>query len=89
MLIVVVWNGVYKSIVNVVVRVFLVNENRLFFENLKYNVKVFEVLKVGNLVIKVLVLDFDYGINGEFNFIVIVGNKIYFIIDDEGVVRIW
>ena len=80
-------NGAHKSIVNVVVRVFPVNENRPFFENLKYNVKVSEALKVGNSVTKVLALDFDYGTNGELNFTVIAGNKTYFTIDDEGVVR--
>ncbi|XP_068695423.1 cadherin EGF LAG seven-pass G-type receptor 3-like isoform X1 [Montipora foliosa] len=80
-------NGAHKSIVNVVVRVLPVNENRPFFQNLKYNVKVSEALKVGNSVTKVLALDFDYGTNGELNFTIIAGNKTYFTIDDEGVVR--
>lgn len=46
-------------------------------------------MKVGNLVIKVLVKDFDYGMNGELNFFIIVGNMLYFSIDNIGVVKIW
>lgn len=89
MFIVVVRNGVYKIIIIVKVYVLGVNEYRFFFEILEYKVKVLEVLKVGNLVIKVLVRDYDYGKNGEFNFIIIVGNVFYFSIDKEGVVKIW
>lgn len=88
MFIVVVRNGVYKIIIIVKVYVLGVNEYRFFFEILEYKVKVLEVLKVGNLVIKVLVIDYDYGKNGEFNFIIIVGNVFYFSIDKEGVVKI-
>ncbi|XP_044177360.1 cadherin EGF LAG seven-pass G-type receptor 3-like isoform X5 [Acropora millepora] len=80
-------NGAYKNIVNVVVRVIPVNENRPFFENLKYNVKVSEALKVGNSVTKVLARDFDYGTNGALNFTIIAGNMTYFKIDEQGVVR--
>lgn len=78
----------YKIIIIVKVYVLGVNEYRFFFEILEYKVKVLEVLKVGNLVIKVLVIDYDYGKNGEFNFIIIVGNVFYFSIDKEGVVKI-
>lgn len=78
----------YKIIIIVKVYVLGVNEYRFFFEILEYKVKVLEVLKVGNLVIKVLVRDYDYGKNGEFNFIIIVGNVFYFSIDKEGVVKI-
>ena len=80
-------NGAHKSIVNVVVRVFPVNENRPFFENLKYNIKVSEALKVGNSVTKVLARDYDYGTNGALNFTIIAGNMTYFKIDEQGVVR--
>ena len=80
-------NGAHKSITNVRVRVLPVNEYRPFFENLKYTIQVSEALKVGNSVTKVVARDFDYGINGELNFTIIAGNKSYFSIDDEGVVR--
>ena len=80
-------NGAHKSITNVRVRVLPVNEHRPFFENLKYTIQVSEALKVGNSVTKVVARDFDFGINGELNFTIIAGNKSYFSIDDEGVVR--
>ena len=80
-------NGAHKTITNVKVRVLAVNEYRPFFENLRYTIKVSEALKTGNSVTKVLARDFDYGINGELNFTIIAGNKSYFNIDDEGVVR--
>ena len=80
-------NGQHKSFTNVLVRVLPVNEYRPFFEELKYDIKVSEALKVGNSVTQVLANDFDYGTNGELNFTIIAGNKTYFTIDDDGVVR--
>ena len=80
-------NGAHKSLTIVRVRVLPVNEYRPFFENLKYTIRVSEAIKTGNSVTRVLARDYDYGVNGELNFTIITGNKTYFRIDDDGVVR--
>ena len=80
-------NGAHKTITTVRVRVLAMNEYRPFFENLKYTIHVSEALKTGNSVTKVLARDYDYGTNGELNFTIISGNKSYFRIDENGVVR--
>ena len=80
-------NGAHKSLTIVRVRVLPVNEHRPFFENLKYTIRVSEAIKTGNSVTRVLARDYDYGVNGELNFTIITGNKTYFRIDDDGVVR--
>lgn len=58
-----VWDFDFIVFIEVLIIVFDVNEYKLVFSLLKYNVIIFEVVGIGSLVLKLIVIDKDSGSN--------------------------
>lgn len=56
--------------------VFDVNDNLLVFLFVEYNKEVFEFILFGEIVILVIVIDKDMGINVEFMFVIVDGDDV-------------
>lgn len=58
-----VWDFDFIVFIEVLIIVFDVNDYKLVFSLLKYNVIIFEVVGIGSLVLKLIVIDKDSGSN--------------------------